>query len=111
MSRVPNVENAFIDPRKVTEYLLHPTHLKGGPKAGFFGQFGFRRDQPDVLSSALLSHVASCEVYRVVQTIDGVKYEIIGPMASPDGREPFVKAVWIIDVGQTRPRLVTAFPD
>ncbi len=111
MSRVPNVENAFIDRRKITEYLLHPTHLKGGPKAGFFGQFGFCRDQPDVLSSALLSHVTSCEVHKVVSTLDGVKYEIIGPMWAPDGRVPLVKAVWIIDVGQTRPRLVTAFPN
>jgi hypothetical protein len=41
MPRVPNADQAIIDPRKITDYLLSQTHPDGAPKAAFFESFGF----------------------------------------------------------------------
>jgi hypothetical protein len=111
MPRVPNATSAIIDPRKVTHYLMSGSSAKGAPKAAFFEQFGFRRDQPGSLESALLTHVAAHEIDKVLPSPWGIKYEITGPMAAPDGRLPMVRSVWIINTGTTVPRFVTAVPD
>jgi hypothetical protein len=110
MARVPNADKAYIETPKIGGYLLSDSNAKGKPKAGFFKQFGFGTERPEQLANALLTHVASCHVHKVTTSSYGVKYEIIGPMPAPDGRVPFVKAVWMIGVGSENPRLVTAFP-
>ena len=40
---LPRWDAAFIEPAKLTEYLLNPDHPIGGDKASFFTRFGFRR--------------------------------------------------------------------
>ena len=39
--KLPNAQLAFIDPKKITEYLLNATHRYGASKAFFFSGFGF----------------------------------------------------------------------
>ena len=39
--KLPNRENAYIPPRKLTEYLLSETHSIGKSKAKFFRAIGF----------------------------------------------------------------------
>jgi len=43
MPKVSNLDQAYIDPRKFTHYLLLRAHPKGGPKAVFFESAGFSR--------------------------------------------------------------------
>jgi hypothetical protein len=94
----------------LANYLLAPTHPDGSPKAKFFESFGFSRARPDELRAALIAHAAQYDVVSSRQTEFGEIFEIVGRLNSPDGRNPFVKAVWMIDLGTRTPRLVTAVP-
>jgi putative transcriptional regulator len=40
----------------------------------------------------------------------GILYEIEGPLPSPDGRNPLVRVIWMIDTGALDPRLITLVP-
>ena len=50
------------------------------------------------------------DVSRERDTEYGTIYEIAGPIPSPDGRNPNVRIVWMIDVGSSYPRLITLVP-
>jgi hypothetical protein len=39
-----------------------------------------------------------------------MKYVIEGMMESPDGRNPHVRSIWIVEYDTDYPRLVTAYP-
>jgi hypothetical protein len=39
-----------------------------------------------------------------------MRYEIRGPLESPDRSNPYVWSIWVIDASSGNPRLVTAFP-
>ena len=40
----------------------------------------------------------------------GPRYDVAGPLKTPDGRTPRVRTVWQIDHGQVAARLITAYP-
>jgi hypothetical protein len=40
----------------------------------------------------------------------GTRYVIEGIISTPDGRAPFIRAVWFIETGEQIPRFVTAYP-
>jgi hypothetical protein len=50
------------------------------------------------------------DVTAKVESTHGVKYIVDGRIETPVGRSPWVRTVWIVDHGQTAPRLVTAYP-
>lgn len=110
MAKLPNVDRALIEPRKITGYLLSPTHPKGAPKCAFFGGFGFKVADWEKLRDALLAHAVANEVDWVYATDYGMMIEVVGPLAAPDGRAPKVLVVWTIRTGEDFPRLVTAVP-
>lgn len=111
MPHLPNADHAIVPERKITAYLLDDNHPSGGSKSGFFKRFGFEADEPDVLAVSLRAHAAAHDIVVTRTTVRGVKYEISGPLAAPDGRMPIVKTVWIIRINETIPRFVTAVPD
>jgi hypothetical protein len=101
--RLPNADQAEIDPRKV-DYL----HTAG--KMKFFEMFGFDRSRPEELINALKDHPLRNVVERVVPASPhGVKYTIRCSIKSPDGRDPCALTVWIIDAGQSYPRFVSGY--
>lgn len=110
MDRLPNVERAVVDERKITEYLLAEHHPFGRAKARFFRRFGFRAEAWEVLRDALLDHAQVNAVAWRAATPFGMKYLIEGPLITPDGRAPVVRAVWFVETGQEWPRFVTAYP-
>jgi len=100
----PNAEQAVIADSKITEYLLkHPS------KAKFFLGFGFTLAQWQGLRDALLRHVMTHDYVKEIVLNDGVKYVIEGALPSPDGRNPQVRSVWMIDGGRSYPRLISAY--
>lgn len=101
---------AQIDRRKLTDYLLSPTHPLGRTKAAFFSGFGFTPTEPGALESALLDHAARCDVITQIQTSFGIKYVFEGALLSPDGRNPVVRVIWFIGQTNAVPILVTAYP-
>jgi hypothetical protein len=110
MARLPNSDRAIIDPRKITDYLLCATHEQGGPKAQFFISFGWSQEAPGELVDDLYRHALASEVVRSYPAPHGQKFEIVGPISTPDGSVVVVKSVWIVLFGEDAPRLVTALP-
>ena len=110
MAKLPNAEAAFIDPRKIAGYLLSTTHPRGRAKAIFFMRFGFSASRTDILIRALLDHAQSYGLAGSVETAYGIHYIIEGALRTPDGRDPLIRAIWMIKSNETAPRFVTATP-
>ena len=110
--RLPNAEEAYTDEAKVAGYLLDPEHPRNEGKAGFFFRHGFTGEAWEVLTEALLRHAREGELAETRRNPYGAKYVVEGPIASPDGRDPKVRSVWIVEsgTGSPAPRLVTAYP-
>jgi hypothetical protein len=110
VSLLPRAEDAVVEESKVRGYLLNFDHDDGKHKAEFFSRFGFSSDRWEELAEALRSHAIRNDVTKAVGSPYGVRYVVEGPMKAPDGREPDVRTVWIIDEGEELPRVVTAYP-
>lgn len=110
MMKLPNVEQAIVPQRKLTQYLLSPTHPAGRGKAAFFASFGFAQEAWETLADSLRKHALDYEVTATEVTPFGTSYTIEGALMTPDGRAPLVRVVWFIEIGDTIPRLVTAYP-
>jgi filamentous hemagglutinin len=108
--RLPEAESAFVEPAKLTEYLLNPEHPIGGDKAAFLSRFGFHRDAWRVLEAALLRHAREGVVVADRVTAYGHHFTVEGPLPAPDGRAPIVRTAWMVALGERRPRFVTAHP-
>ncbi len=111
--KVPNADQAIVAWEKIVGYLLNPTHPTGGPKSAFFRAFGFTTTTVtdwQVLAEALLQHVQANDIVDVRQTVEATSYSVIGPLMTPDGRNPSVLSAWYIRDGETVPRFATAFP-
>jgi hypothetical protein len=108
--KLPNREQAFIQPVKLTEYLLSETHSIGKSKAKFFQNFGFNKDNSSLLEQELLTIARNHEVIEVISTIHGTKYVMTGTINTPVNRPVNILTVWIIDAGEEDPRFVTARP-
>jgi filamentous hemagglutinin len=110
MAKLPNIDQAIIEKRKITAYLLDRGHPLGGPKAVFFERFGFSAADWQRFRDALLAHARANDIARSYRARHGQVYEVTGPLATPDGREPTVLVAWMVREGEDRPRLVTAVP-
>jgi len=108
--KLPHAEQAIVDETKVSGYLLNADHPHGSKKARYFEELGFLLSEPKLLSDALKSLAIAGEVSQVRQTDYGPCYSVEGPLATPDGRNPRVRSVWMVDAGGVAPRLITAYP-
>jgi len=108
--KIPNAEAAYVEPSKLTEYLLSVTHPVGRSKAVFFRTLGFADKSVVELEQGLVAIAKTAEVVDAERAEYGMKYTIDGPMDTPGGRVVHVRTVWIIDPGEERPRFVTAYP-
>lgn len=107
---LPNASSCRVDRKKIEGYLLCPTHPDGAAKAHFFRRFGFDLENWKELADALRAHGQSYEVAEVVESRHGKRYSVDGPLRSPDGRNPNVQTVWIVESGTREARLITAYP-
>ena len=109
--KLPNVGKAEVPKSKVVNYLLDVTSENGKTKARFFLAFGFTIDAWEAMAEALKHHASSNDVTKIEERPPfGVHYVIEGSLITPDGRNPNVRVVWIIDDGDDIPRLVSAYP-
>src|SRR5579859_5955605 len=107
---LPYAEQVIIPQRKLTEYLLSPTHRMGRAKAAFFTSFGFTLEDWEILADALRRHAVENEVKTTEETPFGMNSVVEGVLRAPDGRTPWVRVVWFIEAGEDLPRLATAYP-
>lgn len=108
--KLPNAHQAHVDRTKVIHYLLSTRHPDGRSKAAFFARFGFEAGQWHRLATALRDHGARHDIAERTMSDYGTRYSVDGMIETPDGRNPNVRTVWIIDTADTVPRLVTAYP-
>src|SRR4051794_35127970 len=108
--RLPGAERAFVEPAKITDYLLNPDHPVGGDKAGYLMRFGIRRYAWQVLLAAFLAHARDGYVVGEQRKAFGKHFAVEGPLVTPDGRNPFVRTVWMVRLREDRPRFLTAYP-
>lgn len=108
--QIPNADVAKVAHAKVVDYLLNPQHPEGASKAAFFTSLGFEAQGWETLANALRYIAQVNDVVSHFETIHGTKYIIEGELRGPRGDRAFVRTVWIVDEGETTPRLVTAYP-
>ena len=106
---VPNATEAVVPPEKLTAYLLNLAHPVGGSKARFFRAHGFDDDNAGVLASGLRAIVRAGGASERPSPF-GTKYVVAGDLPTPRGTVVQVETVWIVETGDDRPRLVTAYP-
>jgi hypothetical protein len=108
--KLPHPNQAQVDREKITEYLLSDTHPDGSAKARFFKKFGFRAEAWEILAAALRRHGSSHSVVKTVESAYGMRYTVEGEIETPDGRNPRIRTVWVVERNSTQPRLITAYP-
>ena len=107
---IPNADSAFVTPDKLSDYLLDDQHPVGGGKAKWFHGLGYDRADPVVLEQDLLKLVRDSEDFTEKQSTFGTKYVVSGKITAPSGDVVNVTTVWIVEPGEMRLRLVTAYP-
>ena len=110
MAKLPNIDAAVVEDAKLTGYLLDAGHPKGAAKARFLESFGFTRSDLAVLCDALVAHATANDVTSARQSNHGTRFEIDGPLPTPDSRAPVVRVVWFVRASEDFPRLVTLIP-
>jgi hypothetical protein len=108
--RLPGVENAVVDPKKIRDYLLSASHPLGRFKASFFLALGYTSSNWDLLARDFRSFAERQEAELSGQNDYGQKYLVRGILSGPSGRSAEVVTVWILLSGEAVPRFVTAFP-
>jgi transposase InsO family protein len=84
----------WIEPRKITHYLLNPGHPNGSAKCALFRSFGFDPVNPAVLEFALLDHF---DRYFDESNPALFAKGHYGLKAVLDGRNPRARSVWLLD--------------
>ena len=106
---LPNGERAVVDPRKLTDYCLSPTHPVGRHKATVFREaLGLTAVDADTLRDMLLqaARTADAELGRADEF--GQRYETDFEATTDTGRA-VVRAAWMIRAGEDFPRLTTCY--
>lgn len=108
--KLPAVETAEVPEAKIVLYLLNPEHRSGKGKARFFAGHGFGAERWQELAEALRRHARENDVCKQEATPLGLRLVVEGPMMLADNAIAEIRAVWFIEAGERRPRLVTAYP-
>jgi hypothetical protein len=107
---LPRPELAQVDESKIKEYLLSTTHPGGRSKARYLLSRGFDPLRWQELAEALRRHGTCNPVAASVESNYGTRYVVDGSLSTPVGVVTHFRTVWILGIGQARPRLVTAYP-
>lgn len=101
---------AWVEEKKIKEYLLNESHPQGGPKARFFLARGFAADAWQAFRDALVVQANTNPVVRVVETEFGTRYTVDCSCPTPDQQNPCIRSVWEVAESNPTPRLITAHP-
>jgi hypothetical protein len=110
MPRLPHLDRAVVPEAKIVNYLLSARHSGGRAKARFLESFGFHAHDWRMLRDAVIAHATTNEITASHQTRFGIRYEIDGPLPTPDGRAPVVRVVSFAEPPENVSRLVTLIP-
>lgn len=108
---LPNAPDAVVEPSKVRDYLLSPSHPIGRFKSVVFFALGYTQEDWTQLRDDLLSHAVSGEALPSELGPYGQTYAVSGTLTGPNGRTGRFKTVWLIQNAAAVPRFVTAYPE
>ena len=108
--RLPNANEARIDPRKLRDYVLNTEHTIGKYKATFFVEIGYSADNWQKLESDIREQHLSQPAEPGQESPFGRKYTITAPLRGPQGEVRQVATIWIIRPNNDFPELVTMVP-
>ncbi len=108
--KLPGSKNAVVAGNKLRNYLFNDSHPVGQSKALFFQNAGFEVSDASKLEAELLHLAQTGNTSSVVSTPHGVKYVVDGVIHSPQGEIIQIRSIWIVETGQSYPRLGTAYP-
>jgi hypothetical protein len=111
VAKLAHIEKCQGATAKLEKYLLNLAHPDGGPEARFVARFGFTANTVEELRIALIDHAEYNEIVEPRETEFGTTFTVSGPLSTPDGRDPIVRVIWMIDTGSDVPRLITLIPD
>ncbi|MBN2320485.1 MAG: hypothetical protein JXR49_15510 [Acidobacteria bacterium] len=106
----PDWEKAEIDPAKIRDYLLSPTHPVGRFKAPFFEALGYTQDEWNRLQADLLKVICQESAVHAGHNDYGEKYTVSASIKTPSGVFHDIITVWIVLSGEDVPRFITAYP-
>ena len=107
---LPHRESAYIPQTKLTGYLLSETHPVGRFKARLLLAVGYDTANAQILERGLIDIAREEEVDEIISTPYGTIYVVDGTLQTPIGTGLQMRTVWMIAAGESRPRLVTAYP-
>ena len=107
---LPNCKDAIIPNTKLTDYLLSDSHPTGKTKARFLFSLGFSLNSIDLLKTQLREIACDNEITDIIATPFGTKYVVDGTLRHTGSLQASVRTIWIIEVDQTIPRFITAYP-
>lgn len=108
--RIPHPDRAVIEPAKLRDYLLSPTHPVGRFKAPFFLALGYSAAEWDRLTADLRGQHLPLEAVPAAATAYGQKYIIRATLVGPSGASAEVVTVWVVRANEDFARFVTAYP-
>jgi hypothetical protein len=107
--KLPNGHLVVVSDEKLLGFLLNPDHEHGSSHARLFrALLGIDRSNAEQLRAALLAAAAQEEATPGRRSDFGQKYEVRFRMTGPRGTY-IMLSVWMVETGQSIPRLVTAF--
>lgn len=107
--KLPNAERAVVDIEKLRDYSLNPNHPEGKHKARIFAALlGFTAADAERLREMILIAVLAQESMCGATDEHGTRYAVD---FEAQGLRSMVtiRTAWIIDAGETIPRLVSCY--
>jgi hypothetical protein len=107
--KLPNAERAVIDLAKLRDYSLNPAHPEGKHKARVLAaMLGFTVNDAEKLREIILAAVSQHEATEGIRDEHGARYRLDFETQGKRGAV-IIRTAWIIDTGETVPRLVSCY--
>ncbi len=107
--KLPNALNAFVDIRKLVDYVLDPTNIRGNHKARVMkAALGISRENAEELIDLILLAIKDSECEITERDFYGQRYSVDCKIVTEDG-EAIVRSNWIVRRDEDFPRLTSCF--
>ena len=108
--RLPNADQAVIEPQKLHGYLLSLSHPVGRFKSRFFTALGYVAEQWQEFESDLRTQHLTQDAELSDSMPDGRLFTIRAILNGRNGQSAIVQSVWFVPLAGGVPRFVTAYP-